>query len=386
MRACVFSHSYVVAANHAKLERLARVRGVELSLVCPRRIRRQFGLYPVQRTHHPDYAIVPLRTVYSSHNYRFFYLGAGRALGRLAPDLLHVEEEPWSLAAWQALRYRRRRPGLKLVVFTWENLRRAHGFPHERIERAVLAAADAAIAGNAEAAAILREKGFERPIRVIPQFGIDPAAYAPRDESALRAQLGLRGLVIGFAGRLVPEKGLGLLLDVLASLSAPQHPSWSLLVIGGGPLRAELARRFAAASLAGRAVLVDTVPHGEMPRYLNCMDILVLPSVAAAHWKEQFGHVLIEAMACQVPVIGSTCGEIPNVVGDAGVTFPEGDAGALRQALLRLMASPDERAELAARGRKRVIQHYTDERIAQATLEVWSEALQHPSPLRERAG
>lgn len=372
MRVCVFSHSYVVAANHAKLERLAKMPGIELSVVCPRRVRREFGVYPVERTAHPDYRIATLRTLYSSHTYRFLYLGAGRTLSRLRPDILHIEEEPWSLAAWQAVRHCRRRPHVKAIFFTWQNLRQRHGFPHDRIERAVHAAAAAAIAGNAEAAAILREKGFQKPVHVLPQFGVDELRYASRDERARRASLGLHAFVIGFAGRLVPEKGLDTLLE--AAMRLPQS-GWSLLVVGGGPLRDEVARRFAQPPLAGRAVLVNTVPHADIPSYLNCMDALVLPSREAPHWKEQFGHVLIEAMACGVPVVGSTCGEIPNVIADAGLTVPEGSPEALGEALGRLMGSEQLRRDLAERGRQRVLAHYTDARIAQATFGIYREVL-----------
>jgi len=371
MRVVVLSHTYVVATNHGKLEALARMPGVDLAVVCPRKIRREFGVYPVERTGHPDYSIFPLPALYHSHTYRFVYLGLGRLLARLAPDVLHVEEEPWSLAAWQALRFRRKRRNTRLVFFTWENRFRRWGFPHGGVERRVLREADAAVAGNTEAADVLRRKGFEGAIEVIPQLGVNETHFARRDEAALRRELGLGETVVGFAGRLVPEKGILLLLEALAGIEA----GWSLLVVGGGPLLGELRARLEKPPFAGRAAIVPTVPHDQVPRYLNCMDILVLPSVAARHWKEQFGHVLVEAMACEVPVVGSTCGAIPEVVGEAGVVFPEGDVGALRSALERLLASPEERERLGRLGRQRVLERFTNRTIAARTHALWQRVL-----------
>jgi glycosyltransferase involved in cell wall biosynthesis len=85
--------------------------------------------------------------------------------------------------------------------------------------------------------------------------------------------------------------------------------------------------------------------------------------------------VLIEAMACGVPVIGSTCGEIPNVIGDAGLTFPEGDVEALRTALMRVQRDVALRQDLAARGRARVLAHYTQQQIAEATVQVYRQMM-----------
>jgi len=100
-----------------------------------------------------------------------------------------------------------------------------------------------------------------------------------------------------------------------------------------------------------------------------------LPSLTRPNWKEQFGRVLIEAMACGVPVIGSDSGEIPNVIGDAGLIFPEGDIVALRDSIARMLADPERRARYAEAGRQRVLAEFTQAQIAAATVRVYREIL-----------
>jgi glycosyltransferase involved in cell wall biosynthesis len=102
---------------------------------------------------------------------------------------------------------------------------------------------------------------------------------------------------------------------------------------------------------------------------------LVLPSRTRPNWVEQFGRVLIEAMASGVPVVGSDSGEIPNVIGDAGLVFPEGDIGRLRAHLQSLIDDPGLWAALARRGRERVQARYTQARIAAETVQVYREVL-----------
>ena len=76
-----------------------------------------------------------------------------------------------------------------------------------------------------------------------------------------------------------------------------------------------------------------------------------------------------------VPVIGSTCGEIPQVIGDAGLIFPEDDVEALRAALLRLQRDDSLRRDLARRGRARVLADYTQKQVARATVEVYRQMM-----------
>ncbi len=118
--------------------------------------------------------------------------------------------------------------------------------------------------------------------------------------------------------------------------------------------------------MTDRIRLVDAIPHEQTVDYFNALDALVLPSESSPTWKEQFGHVLIEAMACGVPVIGSDSGAIPEVIGTAGLVFPEGDSQALRVELQRLVNDPDLRKHLSRRGRERVLGNYTYRQIAVA--------------------
>jgi glycosyltransferase involved in cell wall biosynthesis len=113
------------------------------------------------------------------------------------------------------------------------------------------------------------------------------------------------------------------------------------------------------------------IPSTQMPYYYSGLDVLVLPSRTRPNWKEQFGRVLIEAMACQVVVVGARCGAIPEVIGDAGLTFTEGDPADLRTQLQTLLGNSALRLELAHQGRQRVLDHFTQSRIATRTVEIY---------------
>jgi glycosyltransferase involved in cell wall biosynthesis len=122
-----------------------------------------------------------------------------------------------------------------------------------------------------------------------------------------------------------------------------------------------------------------------MPEYFHKLDMMVIPTETTKRIREQFGRVIVEAMASRVPVIGSTCGAIPEVIGDAGVVFPEGDAGALAAALRQLLLDGDLRERLALAGLSRV-EEYSWERVAEKTYALYQQVLRtstdpvcHPS-------
>ncbi|TET48881.1 MAG: glycosyltransferase, partial [Anaerolineales bacterium] len=142
-------------------------------------------------------------------------------------------------------------------------------------------------------------------------------------------------------------------------------------ILGCGPERRRLEQLADSLGLAGRVSWQDQLPSGHMPSFYQQLDTLVLPSLSRSNWVEQFGRVLIEGMACGVPVIGSESGEIPSVIADAGLTFREGDAAALARHITRLMGDVQFWNDLSRRGRQRVTTHFTQQQVASSTVDVY---------------
>lgn len=290
--------------------------------------------------------------------------GLGRLLDRLRPDLLHIDEEPYNLAAGLAA-FAARRRRIPSLFFAWQNLVRRYPPPFSLIERYCYRTCGA-IAGTEQAARVLRTKGFAGPLATIPQFGIDPVKFSTTASGPWAGE----ELVVGYAGRLVPEKGLATLLQAAAMLD----PAPRLRFAGTGPLAGELRRAAADGPLAGRVEVLGRFDSGKMPEFLNSVQVLVLPSLDRANWMEQFGRVLVEAMACERVVVGSDSGAIPLVVGDAGLIVPQADPGALARSLDRLR-SPGLRSRYGRAGRRRVLDNFTHVSVAEASARFYAEFL-----------
>ncbi len=361
MRVVMLSKAVVAGAYQRKLEEIAR-RGVELTVLAPTGWREpRVGLIPLERRFTRGYTLLTIPIVWNGHHHIHFYRGLRPLLERLQPQVFHIDEESFNLATFLAMRAGVA-IGARCCFYNWANIDRRYPPPFSWFERYNLRHASYAIAGNQEAAAILRRHGYRGPLSVIPQFGVDPDLFAPSD--AIRQQ---GTFTIGYVGRLVPEKGVADLVRVLADLPAQAR----LRLVGDGSEQPRLLRLATDVGVRDRIDIQPAVSSTAVPDVMRELDVLVLPSRTQSNWKEQFGRVLIEAMSCGVPVVGSTCGEIPQVIGDAGIVFPEGDLAALRTALLRLMDDDRLRTELALRGRQRVLAEFTQAAIARRHVAVY---------------
>ncbi|MCL5274161.1 MAG: glycosyltransferase family 4 protein [Chloroflexi bacterium] len=305
--------------------------------------------------------------------HRVMYRTLGFGMRAFHPHVVHVEEEPDSLAALQvALSRRLSAPRSRLILNTWQNIDRPKNALVKAVIRFSLAESSAVMCANSEAVHLLQLWGYVKPTPLIPAIGVDTRLFYPGQQQDMDA-----GIVnVIYIGRFVPEKGIDTLIASMASLihagnGGRLNGNLRLRLIGNGPYLNMLKQQVEDAGITSCVEFLASMPPAGVAEVLRQSHILVLPSRTTDTWKEQFGRVLTEAMACKIPVIGSDSGAIPEVIGDAGLTFQEGNVGDLALKLSTLLHSPDMRTNLAGQGHSRVNQHYTQERIATQTVEFY---------------
>jgi len=371
----VVDHVAGVEAFRRKYEILAAAPDLEITVLVPERWI-EYGREVRAPRDVEGYRVRTGRVVWPGlENRGFFVSGVAEALLAVRPHVLHLQEEPFSLIALQcALLCRVLCPSAQIVFYTFDNLNEGFRYPYRPsmfygvVQRVVHRLSRVGAASCLDAGRILRSRGFEGPIRYVP-LGVDPGRYRPPGEErgAERARRGLDGFVVGYVGRLLAMKGIDTLVDAMPAVPG----DWTLLVLGAGPERERVEARARQRGIADRVRIVPGVPHEEVPRWLGLLDVMVLPSRTTGKWKEQFGRVLTEAMACGVPVVGSSSGAIPEVIGDAGRIFPEGDSGLLGEILAELAGNAARRRRLAEAGHRRVLEHFTWEVVTRQWREIW---------------
>lgn len=374
----------VTALNdHRRLmETLARSEGMDCAAFHAARVNLgDFGASLIPRGETRDY---PLRTApvlpRGPYPYSMFVGGIRGFVREFRPDVVYHQGEPSELSAAQVMAAAARAcPEARRVVFSFENvLRDWRGFPRRLrgwVELRTIPRLDMVCACTHTAREAWERLGFD-PARIrVVYLGADAEQYRRRDATAVRERLGAEGrFLVGYVGRLVHEKGVDVLLEALAQLP----DDFILALVGSGPLAADLARLSAERRLAGRVRWLGRVPRESIPEHLSAFDAMVLPSRSIPVWREQFGMALVEAMLCETPVVGSSCGAIPEVIGEAGLVFPEGDAAALADRLRRLADDAALREDLARRGLERARREFTIEAHVQRVAGALREALEMP--------
>lgn len=384
MKLLIVNHSCTVPVMQQFYAEIEQQTGWELTIVMPENWKDEYGIQrkiECWKDFHGQIISIPVWQSGSIplHSYRSIFINL---LRKLNPDFIYLHQEPYALVTLQVYLANYLTIRKPISFFTWQNIFKRYPIPFRQMERWILKHTDVMFPGSYSAEAVMREKGYTGRSVLMPS-GIDPAIYYPRSNS-LKAELSPQEVLIGYVGRIVEQKGLKTLLLALNEIrSLP----WRLVLIGSGEYESEFDAIAQQLNLSDRIQKLGFVPFTETPNYLSAFDLLVLPSETRSGWKEQFGRVIIEAMACGTPVIGSDSGEIPHLINatKGGLVFPEGNEIALSQKLSELILSPELRSHYATTGRQTVLTHYTNSLLAQRFVETVKNTVQF-DPRSQRSG
>jgi glycosyltransferase involved in cell wall biosynthesis len=280
---------------------------------------------------------------------------------KIQPDFIWAHEEPNNFFVNQILRWYRRRRTPRIVGAVVQNIwplpsgyrARWQYFLRRRLWRRF----DSVLACAGKSAEAVRAYGMPESVQIltggVPTLSPEDA-LCDEGVSSL-AQRQSAEFIVGFAGRITAAKGWRVLLAAMTEL--PEQ--FKCLIAGSGEEEAELRLWCQVPVIGSRTQCLGMLEKDRLWSFFRQIDVFVLPSLTTPHWTEQFGAALAEAMACGVPVIGSTSGAIPEVIGDCGIVVEENNPRALAQAIQALAYDADQRARYARAGRKRFEKEYS---------------------------
>jgi glycosyltransferase involved in cell wall biosynthesis len=355
MRLLVVSHSSVTPINQQIYAEIRKITGWGITLLVPETWKDEFGNTLRARQWPGSEVDLVKSPVYPNGNIIFhaYRHSLKRLFSQVRFNAVYVNHEPYGLATAQLCWANNRYSRLPFGFYSCQNIRKDYPPPFRWLETMVYRSSQFAFPITEAVAEVLRAKGFTGNLTVCP-LPFDSELYRPRSETEFPSRLRRDGneVLIGYVGRIVEAKGLRTLVEALELLP---RSGWKLAVAGAGPFEVEFAELIRSKGLAGQVLpLLGFVPHEETPRYLAAFDLLVLPSETQPNWKEQFGRVIVEALACGTPIIGSDSGEIPNLVlaSGGGLVFPERNSAALADKLRTMISDPVLRQRCAENGRQ----------------------------------
>jgi glycosyltransferase involved in cell wall biosynthesis len=369
MKLLIISHSCVTPINQQFYVELERQTNWQITIVTPSNWKSEYGkiLNPQPWSNYQGRLLglpVWLSGNIPLHIYRSTFI---QLLKELEPDFIYVHQEPYAIQTAQIYLANSLSINKPIAFFTWQNIFKRYPFIFRQIEKLTFQKTNIAFTGSRSAEEVLRQKDYQGNCVMLPS-GIDTDIYTysnQAEELKNNLRAGENEVIIGYLGRIVAEKGLKTLLQALEQI---QELPWRLVMVGAGEYETEFKRIANELKLNQRISYLGYIPHTEAPVYLSAFDLLVLPSETQPNWKEQFGRVIIESMACNTPVIGSNSGEIPYLIESTGggLTFPEAQPKALAEQLSKLIRDRNVRLSLGEQGRQSVVRNYTNSSLARS--------------------
>jgi glycosyltransferase involved in cell wall biosynthesis len=348
-RVLIVGHSYCAPENRKNIEALTGSARVQVALPHVM-FDTQAGSFEAVRIAPEDNKCRIYRRLGLSGSQ---YLLASWDLGMttFAPDLIHVEYDPWSTIFWQLVRVRRRHaPAAALICTVKKNTYRRYpgllGRAKDGMARAGIKHVDHFVTASRSVANLYRSR-FHIPdaaISVVPFLGVDTDLFSPPLVKGRNSGSGPGKVCIGYCGRLDPHKGVQDLFEATRRCRERTGVDIVLEYLGGGSLSTTFEQ---AARKYPWFRVHRPVPHRDVARFLQGLDAFVLPSRVLPDHEEHDAHALLEALAVGLPAIGTRSGIIPEVIEDAGgiLVEPECEDG-LADALQVVVADSTRRSAM----------------------------------------
>ncbi|MES3006310.1 MAG: glycosyltransferase family 4 protein [Pseudomonadota bacterium] len=359
----IIAHHLVVKEYQNLVQSLAKelmASGVRTFLITPKVYKEQ-QVTAATTLENCLFTHVTLHTVFgkAGRQHAHFYRGLKHEIKVIAPDLIYCMEEPNSLVSMQVA-YIAKHAKVPLVLWSaLNNNRNYQAISWRSWKRYLFPLAIRYCFDNTKAinalddlvAEVLTTRGYTGLIFIQNTFGIEARFCV--DRIRIRDSDRLEILYVGVLER---HKGVDYLINAVRGMA-----NIRLRVIGNGSQRATLEE------LAGPEVeFCGFIPYSRIHEVMQTADILVLPSIPLGNILEQFGRVLIEAMASGLCVIGSNIGGIPAVIAEAGIVVPPADSTALRESLQLLQTNPQKLTELKEKSVDRAISTYGYDKIGRS--------------------
>lgn len=282
-------------------------------------------------------------------------------------DIFH-SADPHYYYTYQLAKLKMAQKIRRLIITSWETIpfNNEKTLAKRKIKYFSLIWADVFLCYTERAKRVLiQERVDESKIRVI-KLGVDLNRFKPTSRKKKQR------LTILFVGRLIKEKGILDLLQSFFYLKKEGFKDLKLEIVGEGTLEKEIKRKIKFFGLSNK-IKITSKDYKDMPLVYQNADIFVLPSKKTKTWEEQYGMVLIEAMASGLPIIASKSGAIPEIIDSTGLFFNEGDVNHLTKQLINLITNKDLRKKLGKMGRDRAEKMFDCRKTARGIEEIYRE-------------
>ncbi len=376
----IISHAQIIPESQNRWKKLSMDSKYEVHLIIPKQwIQTWFGekkVFRSQDVHKQNFYIHSLATTNKYNWVKYFFKSVDIKFRSIKPDLIYIIQSESSWVHHQIYLYKKLfAPKAKIIFFSMN----ARGVPYKNekkiIKRYIKKVMWKNIKRNTNAAIVhypgclksLQDACYSKPVFIQTQIGVNENLFKfdNKIRKKYRKKINFENkFVIGYAGRLIIDKGVDDLIAVFIKL-ANKNKKIALLLVGNGNIKKKIEQKVRDNNLNDRVHITGFVDQGEVFAYMNAMDCFVLGSKTMPNWTDTFPLVTVQAQAIGLPVLASDSGSLPWQLNHTALFFKEGNRNDMKNKLLQYINSSKIRMKYSDMGHKRTLFYFCNNRMTE---------------------